>query len=186
MGNNQINISPVRFVILFLGLFFAFYYFNIAFFSATSHGKHYVLFFDQHLNYIHLLRQWLLTCSKQILTWCGYTVITNEYDLLTAGRGIIRLVYSCLGLGMMSFFTAFVIAYPRRFLVKLLFLLSGLLVIQLLNICRFVLLSLFWEKSNSAYIPDHHTIFNITMYIIIAVSIYFWVRYDDKTNQHAN
>ena len=63
----------------------------------------------------------------------------------------------------------------------------GLLSIQLLNILRFVLLSLYWKKSNSPYVPDHHTIFNFFIYVIIAVSLYFWVKYDDKPkSDHAD
>ncbi|HTD40184.1 MAG TPA: hypothetical protein VK671_06150, partial [Mucilaginibacter sp.] len=103
----------------------------------------------------------------------------NDFQLLVAGHGTIDVVYSCLGLGVMSFFTAFVIAYPKKLKIKLIFLVSGLLCIQLLNVIRFVLLALLWDKK-SGMILDHHTIFNITIYLIIAISIYFWIKHDDK------
>jgi exosortase/archaeosortase family protein len=98
---------------------------------------------------------------------------------LVAGRGSITLIYSCLGLGVMSFFVAFVIAYPKNLKSKLIFLVTGLICIQALNILRFVLLALFWDKKSSM-ILDHHTIFNIAIYIIIAISLYFWVKHEDK------
>ena len=102
--------SPLHFLLVFLGLFLFFFYFNIAFFSITSHGNHYIPFFNEHLNYIRWFRHLLLRISKVILNWLGYNAINNDYQLLVAGRGTIDLVYSCLGLGVMSFFGAFVIA----------------------------------------------------------------------------
>jgi exosortase/archaeosortase family protein len=171
--------SPARFIVLFLALFAAFYYFNIFFFGITSPGNHFNDFLTKNLNYIQLLRDTLLRCSAQIIKWLGYTAITNDFQLLVAGKGVINVVYSCLGLGVMSFFTAFVIAYPKKIKTKLLFLIPGLFGIQLLNVARFVLLALFWDKK-MGIILDHHTIFNISIYIVIAISIYFWVRHDDN------
>jgi exosortase/archaeosortase family protein len=79
----------------------------------------------------------------------------------------------------MSFFTAFVIAYPKKLKRKLIFLITGLICIQVLNVFRFVLLAVLWNKK-SKLILDHHTIFNIIIYIIITITLYFWVKQDDK------
>ncbi len=171
--------SPLRFLVVFIGLFLIFYYFNIFYFSITSRGSHYVPFFDEHLNYIRWLRNLLLTVSRSIVNMLGFTCISNDHQLLVAGRGIIDVVYSCLGLGVMSFFAAFVIAYPKKLKPKLIFLLIGLISIQVLNVLRFVLLAVLWDKK-SHLILDHHTIFNIIIYIIIAITLYFWVKHDDK------
>jgi exosortase/archaeosortase family protein len=171
--------SPVRFLLVFLGLFLLFYYFNNFFFSVTSHGDHYIPFIDEHLNYIRWFRHLLLFISKTIINWLGYDAINNDYQLLVASHGTIDVVYSCLGLGIMSFFAAFVIAYPKRPKLKLVFLLVGLICIQVLNVLRFVLLAVLWNK-RPGLILDHHTIFNIVIYIIIAVSLYFWIKRDDK------
>lgn len=169
------NNEPIRFTIIFLILFFLFYYFNICFFGLTSEGSHYNAFLANHVNYIDWLRWLLLQCSAKILTGFGYTVITSKYQLLVVGNGAIRLVYTCLGLGIMSFFAAFVLAYPKPWKPKLIFLFAGLLTIQFLNVIRFVLLALFWNR-RSQQIIDHHTIFNIIIYIIIVISLYLWVR----------
>jgi exosortase/archaeosortase family protein len=171
----QKNKEPIRFVVTFLVLFLAFYYFNILFFGLTSPGSHYNNFLANHLNYIDWLRWILLKCSTKALHILGFTAINNKYELLVAGRGIIRLVYTCLGLGVMSFFAAFVIAYPKSIKPKLIFLICGLLSIQFLNVVRFVILALFWDKHTS-HIVDHHTIFNIFIYIAIVVSLYFWIK----------
>jgi exosortase/archaeosortase family protein len=171
--------APVRFIMIFLSLFVCFYYFNILFFGLTSQGNHYNAFLDQHFNYIRALRHLLLGTTGHVLNLLGYAAITSDTELLVAGHGRIQLVYSCLGLGIMSFFIAFVIAYPKKLKTKLIFLISGLFCIQVLNITRFVLLALFWRNTRGI-ILDHHTIFNIIIYIIIAISLYFWIKHDDK------
>jgi exosortase/archaeosortase family protein len=171
--------SPARFILIFLGLFLILYYFNVLFFGITSPGNNYNEFLARHLNYISWLRYVLLHASAQILNWLGFVTITNEYEMLVSGHSTMVLVYSCLGLGIMSFFTAFVVAYPKKLKSKILFLVSGILVIQLLNILRFVLLGALLNR-NHRQILDHHTIFNIIIYIIIAVSLYFWVKHDDN------
>lgn len=172
--------SPLRFAAKFIVLFLAFYYLNIVFFSITSHGRHYTPWFAEHLNYIKWLRDFLIWCSAAILKCFGFAVVTNDYSLLVAGKGMITLVYSCLGLGVMSFFSAFVLAFPKPLKAKLIFLLIGLMVIQSLNIARFVFLAIFWDKKGSQII-DHHTIFNALIYILIGISLYFWVKADNRT-----
>jgi exosortase/archaeosortase family protein len=170
--------SPARFLLVFILFFLFFYYFNIFFFGVTTPGNHYNAFLDQHLNYIRALRHLLLDTTQLLTNLMGFSSISNDDQLLVAGRGIIDVVYSCLGLGVMSFFTAFVIAYPKRLKPKLIFLLVGLIGIQLCNILRFVLLALFWDKKPGRLL-DHHTIFNVVIYALIAVSLYFWVKQDD-------
>jgi len=175
----QAMVSPFKFAFSFLLLFVIFYYFNILFYGVTSPGNHYYPFLADNLNYIQSLRWFLLSCSTQILDWMGFTTIHNDTQLLVAGKGSIEVVYSCLGLGLMSFFAAFVISYPKQLKQKIIFLVSGLLVIQALNIVRFVLLTLFWSKKANR-IVDHHTIFNIIIYIIIMISLYFWITKHDQ------
>jgi exosortase/archaeosortase family protein len=174
-----LNNPAIRFMLLFVLLFTAFYSFNIFFFGITSPGGNYSPFLAQHLNYIAALRQVLLDSSVMILKWLGYAAIDNNYELLVAGKGTLAIVYSCLGLGLVSFFSAFVLAYPSPLRSKLIFLVSGIVVIELLNVTRFVLLAIFWSKKANR-IVDHHTIFNILLYIIIALSLYIWVKRNDK------
>jgi amino acid transporter len=53
-----------------------------------------------------------------------------------------------------------------------------------LNVLRFVLLGIFWNKRD-ARIFDHHTVFNIFIYLIIAITLYFWVKHDGKPRYEA-
>lgn len=177
--------SPVKFAALFISLFLVFYYGNILFFGITSPGRNYSAFLADHLNYISALRWVLLHSSAFVLNCFGFATIVNNYDLLVAGHGMIQLVYSCLGLGVLSFFLAFVISYPKPLKPKIIFIVAGVLGIEILNVIRFVLLALFWNKQNNSII-DHHTIFNVIIYIIISITLYIWVKAGQPaTNGHA-
>ncbi|MEO7214181.1 hypothetical protein [Mucilaginibacter sp.] len=177
--NNIALWFSIKFVVLFL----AFYYFNILYFGLTSPGNNYSTFLDQHLNYIDWLRSGLLSISCALLNLMGFTAIVGENQLLVTGHTIIELIYTCLGLGVMSFFAAFVIAYPKKLKPKLLFLFSGLFCIQLLNIIRLMLLALYWNRSKSRII-DHHIIFDVIIYILIIIALYKWVN-NKATNPDA-
>ncbi len=150
---------------------------NILFFGITTPGNHYSPFLAEHFNYIQGLRWFLLRCTAFMLHCFGISTVVNNYELLAAGHNTILLVYSCLGLGILSFFTAFVIAYPKPLKAKIVFFLTGAIAIQLLNIIRLALIAVFWDKEQNKII-DHHTIFNVIIYIIIAISLYFWVKND--------
>ena len=170
-----------NFALTFIVLFLVFYYFNIGFFSITSPGSsHYIPFFAEHLNYISWLRNLLLGSAAALLNLLGFTAIRNEYRLLVAGHGTILLVYSCLGLGVMSFFTAFVIAYPKPLRRKIYFIVAGIICIQVLNILRLAIVALYWTNK-AQQIIDHHFVFNSIIYLLISISLYFWVTANDKT-----
>lgn len=174
--------SPVRFMLLFLVLFLVFYFFNILFFGLTTPGgNHYSQFLADHFDYIGALRHFLLKSTEKTLNWLDYPSISDDTDILIAGHGRLKLIYSCLGLGIMSFLVSFVIAYPRKLKAKLMFVIPALLIFQALNILRFVVLAIFWNKNEDTQIVDHHTIFNILIYIVVAISLYFWVKHDDKS-----
>jgi exosortase/archaeosortase family protein len=176
----------VKFSVTFVLIFLALYYFNIGFFSITSpQSIHYNSFIANNFNYIRVLRHLLLLSTSFVLHCAGFASVTNEFELLTAGRGGIRLVYSCLGLGLMSFFSAFVLAYPKPIKKKLFFLISGLAVIQLLNVLRMTAVAIFWG-SRAQHIIDHHIIFNGIIYIVITIGLYFWVTAEERKNNAKN
>ncbi|WP_299470886.1 exosortase Y [Mucilaginibacter sp.] len=182
MKGNKPKLSPaLMFVIKFLCLFAFIYGFYVLYLAMISPGgKLYSIFFDEHLNFINWLRYVLIESSAAILNILGYETKTNGYQMLVVGHNVVHVGYDCLGFGVMSFFTAFVIGYPGVLKPKLYFWGIGMIVIQLLNLSRFVTLSIYWRPTKNVYISDHHTIFNIIVYIVIAISLYFYTRYQDK------
>ena len=170
-----------RFVVLFLGLFALLYYFNIFYMGITAPGNYYNEFLDQHLNYIRGFRVMLISISAFLLRIFGYEVFTSDTTLHALNAGGINVVYSCLGFGVMSFFVAFVAAWPERsFKSKLLFIPAGLMLIQTLNIARFILITLFWRTSSLRSVVDHHILFNFVLYAMLLGAIYLWISRNDK------
>lgn len=165
---------PYRFLFNFLSLFFLLYSFNIFYIGATAKGGIYFPFLDENLNYIAYWQQFCISSSAQILEALGYTVRMNNMGLSVENHSGFRLVYSCLGYGIMSCFAAFVIAYPKSLRSKLIFLSFGLLAIQLLNIARLVLISIYF-KSYDTFNIDHHTAFNTVLYALLLALSYFWL-----------
>ncbi|MCQ6957298.1 exosortase Y [Mucilaginibacter aquariorum] len=182
MKENKLKLSPaLKFVIKFLCLFAFIYGFYVFYLGVMSpEGKLYSVFLDEHLNFINWLRYVLIESSAVILNLLGYQTKTAADQMLVVGHNIVHIGYDCLGFGVMSFFTAFVIAYPGLLKTKLYFWGIGLLVIQMLNLSRFVILSIYWRPTKNVYMSDHHTIFNIAVYIVIAISLYFYTRHQDK------
>ncbi|HUH33196.1 MAG TPA: exosortase/archaeosortase family protein, partial [Daejeonella sp.] len=144
--------------------------------GITAPGNYYSQFLDEHLNYISGFRNLLIGISAWIIRIFGYQVFTSDTTLHALNAGGINVVYSCLGFGVMSFFVAFVIAWPQRSLnSKLWFIPAGLFLIQALNIARFIMITLFWRNSPYRSVIDHHTLFNVILYAILLASIYFWI-----------
>ena len=172
-----------NFIYSFLTLFFIFYLFNIIFIGVTRPGNYYLPFLDKHFNYINSWRNFNISCTAYTLQALDYKVSTYENHLINHGYSGFRLVYSCLGYGIISCFAAFVLAFPKPRRSKSIFMAAGLMTIQLLNILRFTLISIYYQPNSSAFIPDHHAIFNYTLYLILVIMIYFWIK---KSSQDVN
>jgi len=166
--------TAISFAFSFIVLFFVFYKFNLFYNGLMAPGGSYNAFLAQHFNYVQWLREFLLRSSSYGLQWLGYQTKTNNYSLLAVGYGKINLSYDCLGLGVMSFLTAFAITYPAKTKLKAWLLIGSIIGFQLLNILRFMLLALFWKGEGIGKI-NHHTVFNTLIYILIAISFYFWI-----------
>ena len=169
-----------RFVLIFLSTYIFLDYFSIFFIGITSPGNYYSSFLDTHLNYVRGLRHFLISSTAHILQYWGYQVTTTDTMLHAYNVGGFNIVYSCLGFGLMSFFIAFVIAYPKPLKSKLIFGAFGLFIIQILNIARLVLITLYWTKSIFAEKINHHTLFNVLLYIILLSTIVVWINAKDE------
>jgi exosortase/archaeosortase family protein len=168
----------LRFGITFLVLFLLFYYFNLFFIGITGEGgMFYSAFLDRNLNYIRWLRLALLYICSGLLELFGYETIIYPTRLKLVGGVSVGLVYTCLAYGVMSFYAAFVIAWPKPFRDKWKMLLGGLMVINILNvlrICAVLLVYSYYSRKGGIDI-DHHVIFNIIVYVIIIAMIYRWI-----------
>lgn len=188
MGKNKSlwRDSYVKFIISFIGIYLGLYFFNIIYIGITSKGGIYIPFLDENINYIKWWRTFSIESSAKILRWMGHTVLTGSTQLKVVDRFGFTLIYSCLGYGIMSAFTAFCISFPSPFKYRWGFMVTGLVFIQLLNTIRFVFLSLYWDKHNPLLPIDHHDLFNIFIYMILIAICYFWIKYSTYSENAQN
>jgi exosortase/archaeosortase family protein len=152
----------------------------LLFIGITTPGGIYIKWLDINLNYIKYWRAFDIQLTRKILIGLGYEVKYTTYTVLVTGRAGFKLVYSCLGYGVMSFFFAFVMAYPRPWIYKTLFLLYGLTLIQILNLIRLTWISIYWTAPKFGKLLDHHTVFNLIIYSTIIIILYLWT----NSNKH--
>lgn len=175
-----LNDNYVKFIIFFLSLYAFLYFFNIGFIGITSPNGIYIKFLDEHLNYIKWWRTFSIEATAFFIDALGYKVYTNATQLAVLGKSGFTLVYECLGYAIMSAFAAFVIAFPKPIKSKVIFLIGGLIFIQTMNLLRFILLALFWNHRKSIFGLDHHTFFNVCIYLLLISICYIWVNQEDK------
>jgi exosortase/archaeosortase family protein len=133
--------------------------------SLTVPGTHYIPFIKKYFDLISFLRNSLLYSTRFALHLMGYESIVDGYYLRLQDGVAIRLVYSCIGYGVMSFWMAFVLANSGSVKRKLFWLVAGIIIIWLINVLRLSLgLLSINDVIEVAFVKDYHTFFNVLAY----------------------
>ena len=162
------------FFVKFILLFCLFYGFNYAFTGIVSPPNYYNPWIDQHFNYLRFFRNFLLHTSSLFVGLFGYHAVITGHHMRVDGGGGIRLAYACMGLGILCFWWAFVLAFPQKIAYKVKYLCIGTLAIILLNVMRISLLSIYLSHATLAY-KYHHFLFNVATYAVIFFLIFKWI-----------
>lgn len=93
--------------------------------------------------------------------------------LLRNGKTSVGIADTCNGLELYVLYLAYIIAFPQKTKVKLLFLFAGLPLLVLINILRVVALASIYEYLPDFFLFAHHYFFTATMYIGIFL-IWYW------------
>ena len=171
------NKDFLKYVLILLIVYAVLDYGTYAFIGITSpDGKYYVSFFDKYLNYVKALRLIILAGSQFWMSVLGYeTYLEDAYTIKVVNGASVRLVYSCLGYGVISFWIAFIAANQAHLLFKLKWLLIGIFVIVFFNIIRISVLLLANEnKWPKVFNIDHHTVYNIINYVLLIILIFIF------------
>ena len=172
------NRTAIIFVVKLLVLYLLFSQGNLFMNSVMSEGgKYYNAYIAQNFDYIQGLKYALIKPAVWLIKLVGFYAIHNEMDVMVVNGPYLRVNYSCLGLGVMSFLAAFIIAFPAKLKSKIRLFIFGMLMIYILNVLRIaglgILLRIFKsQRSNFTY---HHEIFNTIVYIFIFVVLYFFI-----------
>lgn len=188
-AKKQANRKAIKFIVALFTLYILFSQGNLFINSVMSEGgKYYNAYIAHNFDYIQGLKTALIKPAVWIIKLFGFYAIHNEMDVLVVNGPYLRINYSCLGLGVMSFLTAFVLAFPAPWKSTFKMLVIGLITIYILNVCRIAGLGLLFGffQSQRNYFEYHHEIFNVIVYIIIFIMLYIWIRRNTKTSKKSN
>jgi exosortase/archaeosortase family protein len=171
------NRDLIFFVLKFIGLFCALYFCTLAIIGLSTPESYYSPFVAHYLDYVSVLRSSLLHASKGVLSLFNFQTAFRDRYTLMAAHGGIRMVYTCIGYGVLSFWAAFVLANKSSWKRKLLWLAGGLFALWCINVMRISLLIVALDKKWPMPLGlDHHTWFNIIAYALIFLMMYFYDR----------
>ncbi len=169
----------IRFIVVFLSLFLIFNY-GTQFWEGVCApgGAIYSPFFEKYANYIGWLRSLILWGSHFVASAMGMdTIVIQPYFLRIVNGSGVQMVYSCIGIGVMSFWAAFIIANNGKLLNKLVWAFGGLFAIYLINCFRVaILLKIAAQKGNINSFGEHHTVFNVVAYGLVFGLMYWYGR----------
>jgi exosortase/archaeosortase family protein len=172
----------IKFIVLFLLL----YYFNQFYIGITAEGGSFYSPFLQHrLNYVAWIRGSVLHTSNIFAHALGVnTYVVTPYTLKVLNGPSVRMGYTCIGLENMSFWLAFVVSHSADISKKVIACLAGIFIIWLINCLRvtFLLMALNAGMNINRF-TDHHTIYNIIAYLLIALMIYVFNSYENRRSE---
>lgn len=149
---------------------------------SSPGGKYYFEWLDTYFNYVTWLRNTILYGSKILMSLLGFeTILENAYVIRIVNGSAVQLVYSCLGYGVLSFWTAFVVANKGSKLFKLKWIALGFSLIIFSNIIRICTLLIANQKQwYKPFSLDHHTTYNIISYVLIIILMFIYLKYQNK------
>ena len=182
----------LRFLIKFIALFLVLYYVNIFFVQLTLPGKWHNDFFVEHFNYIGWLTGSLTHTANLITHTLGLDTIVESNDTLALAQGprvVVR--WQCIGLGIISFWLAFILAQDMRLKRKIFLGLGGVLVVWFMNCCRIAMLVFALDRNLKPWKKkltliggiNHHDLFNYACYAVILLSIFIYYKVSAKKAQ---
>jgi exosortase/archaeosortase family protein len=182
-AKKEANKKAIKFVVALFILYILFSQGNLFMNSVMNPGsRFYNAYIADHFDYIQGLKTALIVPAVWIIKAFGFYAIHNEMDVMVVAGPYLRVNYSCLGLGVMSFLAAFVLAFPAPWKSTFKMLVIGFIAIYVLNVLRIaglgVLLGFFKSQRNN--FTYHHEIFNIIVYICIFAMLYFWIKKSNK------
>lgn len=120
----------------------------------------------------------------------GYLWIPAQYCIYLPGANVtLALWLPCLGISLMYVYTSLILAYPNPWKKKLVYIVSGILVIQVLNILRlwgllFLIAHTHTTQTRYENLPwlavNHETIFNYGVIFLIFLMFVFFARRSTK------
>ncbi len=185
MRNKKIWIYLLKFIAIFCICYFG----TLAIIGLSAPVGYYSPFVSKYLDYVKWIKLSLMSATGLLLSIFSIETHTEPGFLIriNGGRGVI-IAMDCVGYGVYSFWIAFVTANNGQILKKILWIISGVVALWLVNVIR---ITLFLTAINRGWpMPlgiDHHTWFNIAAYLLIFLMIWLYDRSfrEDKKDKPA-
>ena len=175
----QLDAKAIKFVLILFVLYIMFSQGNLFMNSVMSPGaRFYNANITDHFNYIQGLKTAIIVPATWLIHLFGFYTVHNEMDIMVVNGPYLRVNYSCLGLGVMSFLAAFVFAFPIKWKATWPMLIVGILSIYFLNVIRIAALGLVFGLAHSGrnYFEYHHEIYNVLVYLVVFLMLYIWIK----------
>jgi exosortase/archaeosortase family protein len=187
MFKNTLRYFDFRYYLRFAGLFFLFYLTYTFVIAASAPTGTYFPFVDKFLNFPLIIRYCVLHIGHALLAVFGYPTSVDGGRLIShEGLSILEMAWACYGLGVKSFWIAFVCAHQMPLKQKVYWSLTGVLTIFLLNCVRVVVMMIAMvEKWTVAeYLGTNaHDLFNYLSYAaLFGLILLFYAKV--KTKQY--
>jgi exosortase/archaeosortase family protein len=175
--------QPYSSILWFLGktivYFFVINYFFVVYTGITvPGGKFYFPALFEYADVIGVFRRFLLWGGAQFASLIGYPSGYSDFTMYVHGQSGVRMVYSCMGFGLIAAFSALILAWPARLVNKLTSLVLGIVLIILLNMIRIGGLAVLFSKGYYEHFDfiNHHDLFNIVVVVLIFLFFMWHVR----------
>lgn len=140
---------------------------------VDERGLLYSAYLDANLNYFAWLRWTIIHVANGMLHASGVdSYVSDIFTLKAPNDHGVYVGLPCLGYGMISFWIAFVLAHEDTRRKKIIYSVSGVLLLWLLNCSRIAMLVYAVHRQwNVNRWMDNHTLFNTAVYALTFLMI---------------
>ena len=164
--------SVLRFILIFLGSYLLFSVFYNLYLISSESSKYYPDLFT-HLVALQ---------SKDVIASFGYAskILINpgepSLQLYINDLFLARIIEGCNSISIIILFTSFILSFFARFKITLLYIITGAVIIYIMNIVRIVILTIgIYEYPNYTSFL-HGIVFPLIIYGTVFILWVFWVR----------
>lgn len=185
MLKNTFRYFDFGYYLRFAGLFF-FFYLTYTFVNAVSvPSGTYFPFVEKYLNFPILIRHAVLNTGQLFLSLLGYPSTVRGAQLISIDESaVLEMAWACYGLGLKSFWVAFVCAHQMPIKRKVYWSLLGVLTVLVLNCFRVVvmMISIVDRWTIAEYLGTNaHDLFNYVCYTaLFGLILVFYKKKDIK------
>ena len=127
----------------------------------------------------------VVDASVALLNTLGYNARASDYMIQINGMDMVFVYHACNGMILMALFSGFIIAFPGRWEMKLLYIPIGILVINLVNVLRVTALAINAHYYSHTVEFNHKYTFTIIVYAVIFALWMLWIKRLSGLNKYA-